>query len=99
MSSLNSIYIKLETLEKLVEVLKKKQEKGIDLTVSLSDKSNDYNQNVSCYVSQSKEDREANKNKFYVGNGRTFWTKGETPIPQKEESNTQSNKKEDDLPF
>ena len=38
------------------------------------DKNNDYNQNVSAWVAQSKEEREAEKKKFYVGNGRDIVT-------------------------
>ena len=46
------------------------------MTISTSDKNNDYNQNVSAWVAQSKEEREAEKKKFYVGNGRVFWGDG-----------------------
>jgi hypothetical protein len=37
------------------------------------------------YVAQTKEQREAKKPLFYVGNGKTFWSKGETPVPQREQ--------------
>ena len=83
MASLNEIFIKTETLETLLSVLKKKGEKGIKITISLNDETNDYGQNISSYVSQTKEQREAKVKKFYVGNGSTFWSKGETPIAVK----------------
>ena len=70
MASLNNIYFKLETLETLVNTLKKKGEKGISIDFVINDESNDYSQNISAYVSQSKEDREAKKTRFYVGNGK-----------------------------
>jgi hypothetical protein len=40
---------------------------------------------VSAYVAQTKEQRDAKKPLFYVGNGKTFWSKGETPVPQREQ--------------
>lgn len=104
MASLNSLYIKVETLETLLKTLKSKGEKGLNLTISLSDEANQYGQNVSGFVAQSKEERESGKQKFYVGNGNTFWTKGETPICKKTESAppidaTPINDNPDDLPF
>jgi phage I-like protein len=74
MKSLNSLYIKKETLKTLLDVLEKKQEKGVEITISISDEKDKYNQNISAYVSQTKEQREAKKERFYVGNGKTFWT-------------------------
>lgn len=76
MGALAEIYIKVETLEKIVQVLKKKQEKGIGITVSINDKSNSYGSNVSAFVTQSKEDRDSKKEKFSVGFGKVFWTDG-----------------------
>ena len=58
MASLNSLYIKKEVLETLLNVLTKKGEKGIELTVNISDTENQYGQNVSAWVSQSKEQRQ-----------------------------------------
>ena len=88
MSSLNSLYIKKETLKTLFDTLEKKNQKGISLTVSISDEARSFThgqntilQNVSAYVSQSKEEREAKKQKYYVGNGKTFWTDGKISVP------------------
>lgn len=85
MASLNNVYFKLETLEKLVDVLKKKKENGISIDFSINDTTNDYGQNISAYVSQTKEEREAKKQRFYVGNGKTFWTDGTIKIADKKE--------------
>lgn len=73
MAALADIYIKKETLETLLKTIQAKQEKGVAITISLNDETNSYGQNVSSFVSQSKEDREAQKKKFYVGNGKVFW--------------------------
>ena len=104
MASLNSIYVKLETLETLVNVLKKKNEKGINIDIAINDDTNDYGQNVSSYVSQSKEDRESKKPRFYVGNGKTFWTDGKINVAvkkeeKKEPSHYPTTTEEPDLPF
>jgi hypothetical protein len=103
MSSLSNIYIKVETLETLLKVVKAKAEKGISIDLSISDEANKYEQNVTAYVSQTKEQREAKKEKFYVGNGKTFWTDGKICVPKKAETHdaTPIAKEEeaDDLPF
>ena len=88
MASLSEIYLKKSTLETIIKALNAKQGKdaeGVKLTISLSDQPNNFGQNVSAYVAQTKEQRDAKKPLFYVGNGKTFWSKGETPVPQREQ--------------
>lgn len=106
MASLSEIYVKKSTLETILRALNAKQGKdaeGVKLTISLSDHTNNYGQNVSVYVAQTKEQREAKKPLFYVGNGKTFWSKGETPVPQREQATqatqTVTAAKDNDLPF
>jgi hypothetical protein len=91
MAALSEIYIKKETLETLLGVLNKKSgndAKGIKVTISLNDTGDNYGQNVSAYVSQTTEQRAEKKPRFFIGNGKTFWTKGETPVPIKAEQAT-----------
>ncbi len=95
MASLNSLYIKKEVLETLLNVLTKKGEKGIELTVNISDTENQYGQNVSAWVSQSKEQRQAKKERYFVGNGKQFWTDGAS----KSETSTTEPVADDGLPF
>ena len=88
MASLSEIYVKKSTLETMLKALNAKQGKegeGVKLTISLSDQPNNFGQNVSVYVAQTKEQRDTKKPLFYVGNGKTFWSKGETPCPQREQ--------------
>lgn len=103
MGSLSTIYIKKETLKTLLDVVSKKDEKGIEITISTNDESNLFGQNVSSYVSQSKEQREAKKDKFYVGNGKVFWTDGKVVIGVKKEETHEAkpitDDDEDPLPF
>ena len=107
MASLSEIYVKKSTLETMLKALNAKQGKegeGVKLTISLSDQPNNYGQNVSAYVAQTKEQRDAKKPIFYVGNGKTFWSKGETPCPQREQPTqapqpVTAGDEEMDLPF
>ena len=88
MASLSEIYVKKSTLETMLKALNAKQGKegeGVKLTISLSDQPNNFGQNVSVYVAQTKEQQDTKKPLFYVGNGKTFWSKGETPCPQREQ--------------
>ena len=83
MSSLNSIYIKRETLKTMLNTLEMTGRDGIEVTVSINDEGNEYGKNVSCYISQTKEERADKKQKFYVGNGKTFWTDGVIKVSDK----------------
>ena len=106
MASLSEIYVKKSTLETMLKALNAKQGKeseGVKLTISLSDQPSKFGQNVSAYVSQTKEQRDAKTPLFYVGNGKTFWTKGETPVPQREDPKQEqkpvTSGNENDFPF
>lgn len=105
MSHLSELYIKAETLKTLADTVAKKGDKGISITISTDDKANEWGQNVSAYVSQSKEEREEKKPKYFVGNGKVFWSKGDAPfVPKKEQAHTpkkdyQEPDTSDSLPF
>ena len=101
MAKLIDLYIKLDTLKVLVSTLEKKGEKGIALTIGINDEANSYGQNVSATISQSKEEREAKKLKYYVGNGKTLWSNNDSFIPGKQEQQaTNANQGDtDQLPF
>lgn len=83
MSALAEIYLKKEALETLLKAVTQRNQKGIGITLSINDKSKEFDgqngkiyQNVVAFVSQTKEQREAKKEKYYVGNGSVFWTDG-----------------------
>ena len=86
MAVLSDIYIKVETLKTILETLEKKGEKGISLTIAINDETTKYGNNLSGYISQTKEQREAKKDKFYVGNGKVFWTDGKVSVATKQEA-------------
>jgi hypothetical protein len=111
MSSLSNLYLKKETLETLLRGVNAKELSGIDITVSINDEVKTFEgkngtvvQNVSAFVSQSKEERDSKKDKFYVGNGRVFWTDGNISVAEQPQNNSSApSKKEEavhnDLPF
>ena len=69
-----------------------------NLTISISDSTNPYGQNISIYEEQTKEEREAKKPRTYVGNGKIFWTDGNVSVAEKKQ--TQGASQDDDgLPF
>lgn len=106
MAALLDIYIKAETLKTLADTIAKKGEKGLSITVSVNDETNEWGQNVTSFVSQTKEQREAKKDRFYVGNGKVFWTDGIAKIavkkeaaPTSDQAATGTEAPDDDLPF
>lgn len=74
MGTMAEVLVKKETLKKMVEVLDKKGEQGVSLTISISDEMNKYQQNVDLFVKQTKEQQEAKTPRFYVANGSVFWS-------------------------
>jgi hypothetical protein len=104
MSSLSEIYLKKEVLETLLKTITAKGENGVSITISTSDETNNYGQNVTSFVSQTKEQREAKAGKYYVGNGKVFWTDGKITVAKKKEDvsapvQAPSQESFNDLPF
>lgn len=104
MAALLDIYLKEETLEMLLKGIRAKSQKGIGITVSIADETDKYGQNVGAYVSQTKEEREEKKKKYYVGNGKVFWTDNYISVASKikrteSEPAPAEDSYQDDLPF
>lgn len=100
MASLNSLWIKEETLKTLLETIQKKGEKGVSLTIALNDEANQWSQNVSAWVSQTKEQQEAKANKYYCGSGKTIWTNTDGVfVPPRTEREINNNSDDGGLPF
>jgi len=77
--------------------IKQKDGSYKNYTISISDETNQFGQNVSVYESQTKEQREAKEKKTYIGNGKVFWTDGKVVIAKK--GTTQTEEEENPLPF
>lgn len=72
MAALIELYLKESQLKSLIAAAQGKP--GVSITVSVNDTANNYNQNAAAFVSQTKEQREAQEKKVYVANGRVVWT-------------------------
>jgi hypothetical protein len=104
MSALLDIYLKKDTLKTLLDVLEKKQEQGLSLTISVNNETGKYGQNVASWVTQTKEQREAKKERFFTGNGKVFWTDGVIKLAEKQDAaptsaGVEQMQGDDDLPF
>lgn len=75
-------------------------------TMSINDKQDDYGNNASVWIAQTKEERESKQPKKYVGNGKVTWTDStiikaefvEREQPKSTGIGMQASK-EQDLPF
>ena len=89
----------------LTKVDKTKLVKGkyLNLTISINDNLDNYGNNVSLTIQQSKEERDLKASKTYLGNGKVVYTNGEVKVAEKQDKPLQntSNKFKDipDLPF
>jgi hypothetical protein len=89
----------------LTKVDKTKLVKGkyLNLTISINDNLDNYGNNVSLTIQQSKEERDLKASKTYLGNGKVVYTNGEVNVAEKQEKPLQntSDKFKDvpDLPF
>lgn len=80
--------------------IKGKDGKYKQYTISISDDPNDYGQNVSMYLSQTKEQREAKEKRTYVANGQVIWTDGNIVAPTRKDQVSQAETDlSDDLDF
>ena len=72
----------------------------INLTMSVNDETR-YGNNTGIDVSQTQEEREAKKQKTYLGNGKVVWNNGTIVNATKEvqEAVQEHPKEEADLPF
>jgi hypothetical protein len=89
----------------LTKVDKTKLVKGkyLNLTIAVNDNLDNYGNNVSLTIQQSKEEREIKASKTYLGNGKVVYTNGEVKVAEKQDKPLQntSDKFKDipDLPF
>lgn len=76
-----------------------------NITISINDDTNQYGQNASAFISQTKEQREAKEAKTYVGNGKVVWTDGAIKVADRVEEGVTASEQSTagrgtpDLPF
>ena len=81
MSTIVNASIDLTKIEKS-KVIKGKKGSYINLTIFINDEADQYGNNASIIVSQTKEERDAKVDRVYLGNGKIVGNNQ----PQKEES-------------
>lgn len=100
MSSLINVNLNLQKLPKEKFVQGKK---GVyyNFTISVNDETNQFGNNVAMYDSQTKEEREARKDKVYIGDGKVVWTDGSSVAAKREKGEAQETvaATTSDLPF
>jgi len=88
--------------DKLIEG---KTGKFLPITAALNNEVDQYGNNASFWVTQTKEEREAKEPKVYLGNGKVVWTDGANVDPAPRQDNAPKKaapvltQQEDDLPF
>tara|TARA_Y100000593_G_scaffold95076_1_gene199193 strand:- start:170 stop:457 length:288 start_codon:yes stop_codon:yes gene_type:complete len=95
MSTLINASIRVDKLPKEKFIKGKDGAVYYNLTISVGDETR-FGNNVAITDSQTKEEREAKKQKTYLGNGRVIWTDGNVCVAEREEV-VEDDKK--DLPF
>lgn len=72
--------------------------KFLNIDITVNDEENDYGQDTSIKLSQSKEERESDTKPTYLGNGKTVW-QNISHDPKAEKPKAEPQQEEDDLPF
>lgn len=100
MSAIINYSIRVDKLPKEKFIAGKDGAVYLNLTMSVNDETR-YGNNASIYVSQTKEENEAKKQRSYVGNGKVVWNNGSIINAEKEVKTEQVLEATDvsDLPF
>jgi len=98
MGALINLSLRVDQLPKEKFVAGKDGKVYYNFTINVNDNANQFNQNVSAYDSQTKEERESKKDKNYIGNGSVVWTDGKIVALKKEQTAT-AKEVSSDLPF
>jgi hypothetical protein len=102
MSALLNVSLRVDSLPKEKFVMGKDGKVFYNFTLAINDEANQFGQNVSAYDSQTKEERDAKKQKSYLGNGNVVWTDGNIKAVKKEgqpATQQSSSLVDDSLPF
>lgn len=98
MSAIINLSIDVTKIDKS-KLIEGKKGKYLNLTVSVNNELDQFGNNASAYISQSKEEREAKSNRTYLGNGKVVWTDGTIKTASQEQTTQFEHKQSDDLPF
>ena len=98
MSAIINYSIRVDKLPKEKFVAGKDGAVYLNLTMSVNDETR-FGNNASIYVSQTKEENEAKKQRSYVGNGKVVWNNGSIVNAEKEVKEALQEEVVSDLPF
>ena len=98
MSAIINYSIRVDKLPKEKFVAGKDGAVYLNLTMSVNDETR-FGNNASIYISQTKEENEAKKQRNYVGNGKVVWNNGSIVNAEKEVKEAVQEEVESDLPF
>ena len=74
MGQLINAQINKSKLQGLVHYTNKRtNEESVNITISLNDTPDQYGNNASIWISQTKEERDAKATKVYLGNGKVIY--------------------------
>ena len=68
-----------------IDKSKLKDGKYLNVQVSVNNDTDNYGNNVSFTINQTKEERDAKEKKTYIGNGRVIWTDNAIILAEKKE--------------
>lgn len=98
MSAIINYSLRVDKLPKEKFVAGKDGAVYLNLTMSVNDETR-YGNNASIYISQTKEENEAKKQRSYVGNGKVVWNNGSIVNAEKEVKQALQEEVVSDLPF
>ncbi len=98
MSAIINYSIRVDKLPKEKFVAGKDSAVYLNLTMSVNDETR-FGNNASIYISQTKEENEAKKQRNYVGNGKVVWNNGSIVNAEKEVKEALQEEVVSDLPF
>jgi hypothetical protein len=99
MSALINFNLRVDKLPKEKFIAGKEGAVYVNLTMAVNDETR-YGNNTSVYVAQSKEEREAKKQRQYLANGKVIWTDNVITLAEREpQAEPVTATEKADLPF
>jgi hypothetical protein len=98
MSAIINYSLRVDKLPKEKFIAGKDGAVYVNLTMSVNDETR-YGNNASIYISQTKEENEAKKQRTYLGNGKVVWNNGSIVNAEKQVKEAVQEEVGSDLPF
>ena len=98
MSAIINYSLRVDKLPKEKFIAGKDGAVYVNLTMSVNDETR-YGNNTSIYISQTKEENEAKKQRTYLGNGKVVWNNGSIVNAEKQVKEAVQDEVGSDLPF